>query len=70
MKKDLENNTLSLRERQVLRMLAQGDEYTEISHNLNTSVNTIKFHVKNIKHKIQAKNINHAIHIADKGEII
>ncbi|OKB67218.1 helix-turn-helix transcriptional regulator [Serratia marcescens] len=70
MKKDLENNTLSLRERQVLRMLAQGDEYTEISRNLNISVNTIKFHVKNIKHKIQAKNINHAIHIADKGEII
>ena len=47
-------NPLSLRERQVLRMLAQGDEYSQISHNLNISINTVKFHVKtsNIKYKL------------------
>ncbi|HBI7474149.1 TPA: colibactin biosynthesis LuxR family transcriptional regulator ClbR, partial [Klebsiella pneumoniae subsp. pneumoniae] len=54
MDKFKEKNPLSLRERQVLRMLAQGDEYSQISHNLNISINTVKFHVKNIKHKIQA----------------
>ncbi|EGI1134800.1 TPA: colibactin biosynthesis LuxR family transcriptional regulator ClbR, partial [Escherichia coli] len=27
-------------------------------------------HVKNIKHKIQARNTNHAIHIANRNEII
>ncbi|MBA8306100.1 colibactin biosynthesis LuxR family transcriptional regulator ClbR [Klebsiella michiganensis] len=70
MEKFMGNNILSLRERQVLRMLAQGDEYSQISHNLNISINTVKFHVKNIKHKIQAKNTNHAIHIADRDEII
>ncbi len=70
MEKFMGNNILSLRERQVLRMLAQGDKYSQISHNLNISINTVKFHVKNIKHKIQAKNTNHAIHIADRDEII
>ncbi|QKP93505.1 helix-turn-helix transcriptional regulator [Escherichia coli] len=49
MDKFKEKNPLSLRERQVLRMLAQGDEYSQISHNLNISINTVKFHVKNIK---------------------
>ncbi|EGB52010.1 luxR family protein regulatory protein [Escherichia coli H263] len=70
MDKFKEKNPLSLRERQVLRMLAQGDEYSQISHNLNISINTVKFHVKNIKHKIQARNTNHAIHIANRNEII
>ena len=45
MDKFKEKNPLSLRERQVLRMLAQGDEYSQISHNLNISINTVKFHV-------------------------
>ena len=38
MDKFKEKNPLSLRERQVLRMLAQGDEYSQISHNLNISI--------------------------------
>ena len=63
MDKFKEKNPLSLRERQVLRMLAQGDEYSQISHNLNISINTVKFHV-------QARNTNHAIHIANRNEII
>ncbi len=41
MDKFKEKNPLSLRERQVLRMLAQGDEYSQISHNLNISINTV-----------------------------
>ncbi|KMG50419.1 hypothetical protein SM52_00694 [Klebsiella pneumoniae] len=39
MDKFKEKNPLSLRERQVLRMLAQGDEYSQISHNLKEGAN-------------------------------
>lgn len=31
---------------------------------------TYQFHVKNIKRKIQARNTNHAIYIANKDEIL
>ncbi|HFP4060256.1 LuxR C-terminal-related transcriptional regulator [Escherichia coli] len=43
MEKITENNLFSLRERQVLHMLAQGYEYAQISQNLNMSVSCQKY---------------------------
>ena len=70
MDKFKEKNPLSLRERQVLRMLSQGDEYSQISHNLNISSQTVMFHVIIIKHNIQGRNTIDSIHIANRNEII
>ncbi len=54
----IENETslLSLREKEVLELLAKGYQYKEIASKLEVSTETIKKHLKNIYHKLQVQN--------------
>lgn len=49
--------TLSEREQEVLRAIAQGKKTTEIAEMLFVSTNTIEFHRKHILHKLGATNM-------------
>lgn len=49
--------TLSEREQEVLRAIAQGKKTAEIAEMLFVSTNTIEFHRKNILHKLGATNM-------------
>lgn len=51
---------LSERERQVLRLIAEGHTDAEIAHTLTISVYTVQNHVKSILRKLEARNRTHA----------
>ncbi len=53
---DSELATLSAREAEVLRLLAEGLTDREISETLTISVRTVETHVSRILHKLQARN--------------
>lgn len=48
--------SLSVRERQVLKLFAEGHAYTEIAETLNISVHTVYTHRANLMRKLQARN--------------
>jgi DNA-binding NarL/FixJ family response regulator len=50
---------LSEKEHSVVRLLVKGDRYAKIADTLGMSINTVRFHVKNIyrKHKIHNKTV-------------
>jgi two-component system nitrate/nitrite response regulator NarL len=56
--------TLSLRETQVLRALAEGQSNKEIATALNIQEATVKVHVKTVFRKLGAKNRTHAALLA------
>jgi DNA-binding NarL/FixJ family response regulator len=51
-----ENSTLSLREKEVLELLARGLLYKEIAEQLSVSHETVKKHLKNIYQKLHVQN--------------
>ena len=55
------NVTLSERELQVLRLIAEGYSNPEIATALYLSLSTIKSHIRNIMHKL---NMEHRIQLA------
>jgi DNA-binding NarL/FixJ family response regulator len=57
----IELQKLSMREREVLELLAQGFRNKEIAGNLFVSQETIKSHLKNIYEKLQVNSRNKAI---------
>ncbi|WP_130736791.1 response regulator transcription factor [Flavobacterium sp. J27] len=58
-KKQIDN--LTDKENQVLDLLSDGKTYASIAETLNVSINTIKFHVRNIYEKL---------HVSNKDELI
>lgn len=48
---------LSVREREVLQMIAEGHATTEIATKLNVSRKTVETHRKNIMHKLEIKSV-------------
>ena len=58
-----ETETLSLtpRETAVLRGLAEGRSYKEIAEDFRTSVNTVRFHIRNLYEKLQANSQAEAV---------
>jgi DNA-binding NarL/FixJ family response regulator len=47
---------LTLREREILALLTQGKNGSQIAANLNISLKTVESHTQNIKHKLGLKN--------------
>ncbi len=62
--------TLSDRELEVLRLMAQGQKYEEIGKSLYISLNTVRSHVKAIYGKLGVNNRIKAIELAHKLQII
>ncbi|MFD2561143.1 response regulator [Aquimarina rubra] len=61
---------LSERETEVLTLLASGKSYNSVAKALFISVNTIRFHVKNIYEKLQVCTKEEAIQKANKDRLI
>lgn len=61
---------LSDRERDVLRLLATGQSYKEIGQQLFLSLNTVQFHVKNIYSKLLVNKRGQAIEKAREKKLI
>jgi len=61
---------LSEREIQVLTLLSKGKSYRSIGNTLFISINTIKFHIKNIYGKLQVRTREEAIRKASNSNII
>ena len=57
-------DSLSLRERQIFNLIAHSYSNKEIANTLNVSINTVKFHVKNIYEKLEIKNRKEALSFA------
>lgn len=51
-------NMLTEREKEVLMLLSQGLPYLEISKQLFISVNTVRFHIQNLKRKLDPQLVN------------
>ena len=51
-------------EKNIIQMLSLGHSTNEISSILNTSINTVKFHKKNIFNKLDVRNSNEAVYYA------
>jgi DNA-binding NarL/FixJ family response regulator len=69
-KKNTNKPKLSLKEIEVLRLSSNGNSVWQISDILNISENTVNYHLKRIKERLNAKNIAHAVAIAiEKGLI-
>ena len=58
------DNLLTSREEDILPFLVQGLEYVEIADQLGISVNTLKYHLKNIYSKLNAENRTQAVFLA------
>ncbi|TXD52493.1 MULTISPECIES: LuxR C-terminal-related transcriptional regulator [unclassified Polaribacter] len=63
-KKDILKN-LSIREREVFDFITSQESNKEIANTLNISVNTVKFHVKNIYEKLDIKSRKEAIKLEE-----
>lgn len=61
---------LSQKEIEVLKWLAQGKSGWEISRIMGISENTVRFHIGNVKKKLDAVSSAHAVAIAVKAGVI
>lgn len=68
--KAIRKSQVTKRELEVLRWLEQGKSTWDISMILNRSERVIKYHVKNLMHKLSAQNRTHAVAIAIRQGII
>jgi two-component system, NarL family, response regulator len=64
------DDTLSLREIEVLRLIAGGNANKLIADQLSITEETVKFHVRNILSKLGASDRTHAVTVALKRGII
>jgi len=61
---------LSLREREVLALLAEGASNKEIARSLALSVHTVKFHVATLTEKLGARSRGEAVAIAIRAGLV
>lgn len=61
---------LTERERQVLRQVCAGYSHKRIASDLDISVDTVKFHIKNIYKKLNVANAAQAGHVAGKNGLV
>mgnify|MGYP001796547777 CR=1 FL=1 len=65
-----EDSELSKRETEILKLLSYGKTYASIGEELFISINTIKFHIKNIYGKLQVSCKEMAIQKANAEKLI
>jgi DNA-binding NarL/FixJ family response regulator len=63
-------NALSLREREVLALLAEGASNKEIARALALSIHTVKFHVAALTEKLGARSRGEAVAIAIRAGLV
>lgn len=63
-------NELTNREADVLEMLVKGTSYSAIAENLFLSINTVKYHIRNIYEKLHVSNRYEAVEEAKSRKII
>jgi len=68
--KNTSSSSLSKREVEVLALLVDGKSYKSIAMQLDVSLSTVKFHIKNIYIKLQVTTKEDAISIAKKEKYI
>jgi LuxR family maltose regulon positive regulatory protein len=68
--KQVDEERLSDRELEVLRLLAAGQSYKEIGQQLHLSLNTVQFHVKNVYGKLLVNKRVQAIEKAREKHLI
>jgi len=64
------SDEISLREREIIQLLAEGNSNREIAHKLNLSLKTVETHRANIMHKMGFKNITDLVLYAVRNHII
>jgi DNA-binding NarL/FixJ family response regulator len=64
------NDFLTPKESEILHELVNGKSYKSISNNLSITVDTVKFHIKNIYIKLQVSNKEDAIQIAKHKNLV
>jgi DNA-binding CsgD family transcriptional regulator len=67
---DESDNALSLREREVLALLAEGASNKEIARALALSIHTVKFHVAALTEKLGARSRGEAVAIAIRAGLV
>ena len=60
----LDEEDLTPREIQVLRLIGDGSKNKQVADQLSISENTVNFHIKNIMDKLGANDRTHAVTIA------
>ena len=61
---------LSVRELEVFKLITKGYKNKEIADELKIKLSTVEFHKKNIKEKLNARNITDLLNIAYKYHIL
>lgn len=64
------NDILSVREKEILRLIAKGKMSKEIAGSLSISINTVNRHRQNILEKLRVKNSIEACRVAELMEIL
>lgn len=67
---ELSPDRLSPRELELLQLVAEGLSNKAIGHRLSVSVNTVKYHMKNILQKLGAQNRTEAVMMAIRSGLI
>jgi DNA-binding NarL/FixJ family response regulator len=60
-RKKMQGASLTSREMDVLRLLAQGRTYRQVAHELHVSAHTVQTHVKNVYAKLDVHSAREAI---------
>jgi len=66
----LESHSLSVRERQILYLLADGKNNMDVSTLLGIKERTVRFHLNNILTKLGAQTKTHAVALAIRQNLI
>ena len=67
---NLQDNTLSKREKEVLTLLAKGKTYSTIAEELFISKTTVRTHIRNIYQKLHVNSKAEAIQLANEKKMI
>ena len=61
---------LTLRETEVLKLIAEGYDHREIANKLNVSITTVASHKRNLMPKLKARNSAHAVMLGIQRKVI